>query len=227
MKAITIEGSVRTETGKKAVKSLRRENMIPCELYGGEENVHFSAAVNAVKDIVYTPNFYKAELHIDGRKYDAVIKDIQFHPVTEALLHIDFLEMVPGKAFKTEVPVRTIGTSLGSKIGGKQMLKTRKLSVKSTPEALKDVVEVDVSELELGQSFKVRDIPDTGMEILNNGSIPVVSIEIPRVLRSAQAAEAAAEAEEALEGEEGEEAAAPAAEGEAPAAEGGAEAPAE
>ena len=208
MEAITIEGKLRSDLGKKANKALRRQELIPCELYGGEENVHFTTTNKSLKNIVYTPYFYKADLQIDGKNYEAIIKDIQWHPLTEAILHVDFIELVKGRAVQTEVPVKIIGTPEGVKTGGSLMLKVRKLKVKSLPELLKDKVEVDVSPLLLGQSFMVRDIADTGMEILTAGSIPVASVEIPRALRSMQAledeeaAEAAAAAAEA-EGEEG------------------------
>ncbi len=193
MESIVIEGNVRTGVGKKAVKAIRREGLIPCELYGGSENVHFSTTKNAVKGIIYTPKFYQADIQVDGKSYKAIVKDIQFHPVTDEILHIDFLEMVPGMKIRTEVPVVTVGVAEGVKTGGKLMLNVRKLSVKATPENLLDKIEIDVSHLDLGQSFKVRDIKDTGMEIMNAGGIPIAAVEIPRVLRS----------EEALEGEEG------------------------
>lgn len=206
MESIAIEGNVRKEVGKKSTKALRRESFIPCELYGGSENVHFSASKKAIKDIVYTPNLYLADLNIDGASHKAIIKDIQFHPTTDEILHIDFQELVPGTILRTEVPVRATGVAAGVKNGGKLLINVRKLIVKATPENLKDKIEIDVTPLKLGQSFKVRDIEDTGMQIMNAPGIPIAAVEIPRSLRSAEAGDEAEEGEEG-EGAEGDEAA--------------------
>ncbi len=187
METIAIQGNVRQELGKKATKALRREALVPCELYGGNENIHFSASKKDLKDIVYTPNFYKAGIQVDGKTYEAIIKSIQFHPVTDEILHIDFQELVAGTVLRTEVPVRPVGVAAGVKVGGKLLVNVRKLKVKTTPENLKDKIEIDVSKLRLGQSFKVRDIKDTGMEIVNAKSIPIAAVEIPRSLRGADA----------------------------------------
>ncbi len=208
MEAITIEGNVRTDVGKKSTKALRREGLIPCELYGGKENKHFSATKKAVKGIIYTPNLYLADLNVDGASHRAIVKDIQFHPTTDEILHIDFQELVSGTVIKTEVPVRPVGVAEGVKTGGKLLVNVRKLIVKSTPENLKDKIEIDVTSLELGQSFKVRDIEDTGMQIMNAPGIPIAAVEIPRSLRSAGLDEDGNEIEEGGEGEgEGEAAA--------------------
>jgi len=176
METIAIQGNVRQELGKKATKALRREALVPCELYGGNENIHFSASKKDLKDIVYTPNFYKAGIQVDGKTYEAIIKSIQFHPVTDEILHIDFQELVAGTVLRTEVPVRPVGVAAGVKVGGKLLVNVRKLKVKTTPENLKDKIEIDVSKLRLGQSFKVRDIKDTGMEIVNAKSIPIATV---------------------------------------------------
>jgi large subunit ribosomal protein L25 len=187
METIAIQGNVRQELGKKATKALRREAHVPCELYGGNENIHFSASKRDLKDIIYTPNLYKAGIQIDGKTYEAIVKAIQFHPVTDEILHIDFQELVAGTVIRTEVPVRPVGVAAGVKVGGKLLVNVRKLKVKTTPENLKDKIEIDVSKLRLGQSFKVRDIKDTGMEIINAKSIPIAAVEIPRSLRGADA----------------------------------------
>lgn len=185
METLVIEGNVRTDVGKKATKALRNEGLIPCELYGGAENVHFSATNNGVKGIIYTPNFYTADLQVGGKSYKAIVKDIQFHPVTDEILHIDFQELVPGTVVRTEVPVKAVGSAEGVRVGGKLLINVRKLIVKTTPENLKDKIEIDVTSLKLGQSFKVRDIADTGMQIMNAPGIPIATVEIPRSLRSA------------------------------------------
>lgn len=185
MQAINIEGALRSETGKSAVKGTRTQGLVPCVLYGGKENVHFTSSEINLKKIIYTPNLYKANIQVDGKNYEAIVKDVQYHPVSDKILHIDFQELVPGVKVITHVPVRTIGTSEGVKKGGKLLLNVRKLKVKSTPEQLKDTIEIDVSHLDLGQSFKVRDIKGIEMEVMASPSIPMATIEIPRSLKSA------------------------------------------
>ena len=206
MQTVTIAGTARTVLGKKAVRAVRSEGHIPCNVYGGEKNVHFSAPVNDFKSLLYTPDFKLAEITVDGSVHKAIVKEIQAHPVTDEILHIDFVELVPNKPLKAEIPLRLVGQSAGAKTGGAVIQKMRRASVKTTPECLVDVLEVDITELELGDSGRVRDIkPVEGMEILNNPSSPVVSVEIPRALRSAQAdeeKEAAEAAEAAAEGGE-------------------------
>lgn len=202
MQTFSINGLARTDTGKAATRALRRNGQIPCELYGGEENIHFSTTPSDIKDLIYTPDFFVAEVNINGEKHQAIVKAIQFHPVTDEILHIDFQKLIPGRYVQTEIPVRTVGVAAGVKTGGKLMMKVRKLKVKTTPENLVDKVEIDVSKLKLGQSFKVRDIAETGMQILNSPSIPIASVEIPRSLRSA-ASRAEAEAETGAEEESG------------------------
>lgn len=188
MKTFTIDGALRTEVGKKASKADRVAGRIPCVLYGGSnETVHFTTTTSDIRNLVYSPNFYKVVLNIDGKQHEALMKDITFHPTTEEILHIDFHQLVPGALVNAEIPVNIIGSSEGVRIGGKLLVKVRKLKVKSTPEALKDAIDVDITPLKLGQSIKVKDLPDQGFEILNARSIPIASIEIPRALRSAGA----------------------------------------
>lgn len=185
MQTINIEGALRNSIGKKATKETRKQDLVPCVLYGGKENIHFSSSQPSVKKIIFTPNLYKANLQIEGRNFEAIVKDVQYHPVSDAILHIDFQELVDGVNVITHVPVKTIGTSEGVKKGGKLLLNVRKLKVKSTPDKLQDSIEIDVSHLDLGQSFKVRDIKGVEMEIMASPSIPMATIEIPRSLKSA------------------------------------------
>ena len=203
MQTVAITGTARTVLGKKAVKAVRSEGHIPCNVYGGKENVHFSAPVNDFKSLLYTPDFKVAEITVNGSVHKAIVKEVQAHPVTDRILHIDFVELIPEKAIKAKVPLRLVGQAEGAKTGGAVIQKMRHATVKTTPENLVDILEVDITELELGDSARVRDIkPVDGLEVLNNPSSPVVSIEIPRAVRSAQAdeaAKAAAEAEGATE----------------------------
>ncbi|HZH68202.1 MAG TPA: 50S ribosomal protein L25/general stress protein Ctc [Chitinophagales bacterium] len=202
MKTFTIDGELRTEVGKKASKADRRAGKIPCVLYGGnEETIHFSTTSAQLRNLIYTPNFYKVEIKIDGKVYEALMKDLAFHPVSDEVLHVDFQQLLPGIAVNTEIPVKVIGTSPGVRLGGQLLVKVRKLRVKVTPEALKDEIEINVSKLKLGHSIKVKDLPEQGFEIVNAPNVPIVSVDIPRALRGGDVDDIDADEEE--EGEEG------------------------
>jgi large subunit ribosomal protein L25 len=195
MESIKIDGGTRAGLGKAATKVDRASEAIPCVLYGGSENVHFTTTWNAVRHLIYTADFKTADITVDGKNYTAIVKDIQFHPVNEKILHIDFLKLVQGTPTKVSLPLRLIGQSPGVKAGGKLLQSMRKIKVKVLPENLVDHVTLSISKLDLGQSARVRDIiPIEGVEITMSPSIPVVSIEIPRALRAAAAAEAKAAA---------------------------------
>ena len=205
MESVVIKGNVRTDLGKRSSKVVRHANEVPCVIYGGENNIHFTAPVLDFKKLIYTPDFKMVEIEVDGKTYKCILKDAQFHPVTEDLLHIDFVELIDGKPIKVEIPIRFRGVAPGVKTGGKLYQKLRTVKVKTTPEHLVDEVLVDVSELNLGQSIRVRDIEiGDEMEIMTSLGIPVASVEVPRALRSADAAEEEEEgAEETEGGEEG------------------------
>lgn len=191
METIAITGQPRTGLGKKPSKDLRNDGRIPCVLYGGQDVVHFSVTLNDVKNLIYTPDFRVANLTVDGINFRCIVKDYQLHPLTSNLTHIDFLSLVDGQKVKLEVPVRTKGVSPGVKLGGKLQQKLRRVKVKTLPEEMVTELFIDISPLDLGQSLRVRDIQvPEGIELLNSPSIPVVTIEIPRALRSAAAAEA-------------------------------------
>jgi len=199
MITVAVNGTPRTGTGKKATKADRNSGVVPCVIYGGNEAKHFTTGVKAVRGLIYTADFKVAELNIDGSTHRAIVKNVQFHPVTEAIQHIDFLELVEGKPVKVELPVEFIGTSPGVKSGGKLLQNMRRVKVKALPEKLVDVLTLDISEMELGQSIRVRDIkPVEGIEVMVTGATPVAIVEIPRALRSATtAAEGEAGAEDA------------------------------
>ncbi len=201
MRTIKIKGEPRTALGKSSASALRRANKVPCELYGGDENIHFSVETPDLKSLVYTPDFHLAEVEVDGTSHRCIIKDIQFHPVSDRILHVDFLRLQPGKQVKVELPLKFTGTSPGEKVGGKLTTKLHRIKVQTTPESLVDVISLDISDLELGQSLRIRDIElDDDVQILHNPGIPIASIEIPRALKSADAE--AAEEEEQEEEEE-------------------------
>lgn len=190
MEIIAVNGQARPGLGKKVAKAVRNEGRIPCVLYGGDEVVHFSTTLNEVRGVVYTPDFKVAELSVDGKTYRAILKDVQWHPVSDSIMHIDFLRLVEGHPVKVEVPLRFKGVSPGVRAGGKLQQKLRRVQIKATPEHLVTEISVDISKLELGQSIRVRDIviEEPGVEIMSSPGVPVATIEIPRALRSATAA---------------------------------------
>jgi large subunit ribosomal protein L25 len=197
MQTVAIEGKVRSAFGKKASKATRREGLVPCVAYGKDKVIHFSATPKSFKALIYTPDFKVAELNIDGETYRAIVKDSQFHPVTDALLHMDFLLLIEGNPIVTDIPVRTVGVAPGVKLGGKLMQSTRRLKIKTVPENLVDHLTVDISGLDLGKSVRVRDVKTVdGIQILTSPGIPLVGVEIPRALRSAQTAANKEEGEE-------------------------------
>jgi large subunit ribosomal protein L25 len=193
MEVVKLTGSPRVGIGKKATKADRASEAIPCVLYGGNDNVHFTTTWGDVRHLIYTPDFKLAELTVGSTTTKAILKDVQFHPATEKILHIDFLALTPGQAVKVNIPLRLKGTSPGVKAGGKLIQNVRKIKVKCMPEAIVDELFLDISGLDLGQTARVREIiAQKGIEIMMSPSIPVVLIEIPRALRSAAAAEAKA-----------------------------------
>ena len=188
MKNIVIEASLRTDTGKKSTKALRRTNQVPCVLYGGKGNIHFSADVRAFKELFYKPEFSTAEIQIDGSSYKALVKASQFHPVNDSLLHVDFQELIAGQTILTEIPIRLEGLAPGVKSGGKLNLKLRKLKVKTVPKYLVPEIVINVEHLELSKSVRVREVKMEGIEFLNPTAVPIASVEITRALRAAAAA---------------------------------------
>ncbi len=195
MESFKLVVEVREIVGKAASKVVRHNDAIPCVMYGGNENVHFTTTWSDVRHLVFTPDFKTVEVTIDGATHKAIVKNVQFHPVSEKILHMDFLKLVPGTAIKVILPLRLRGASPGVKLGGKLLQSIRKISVKCTPETLVDQLTLDISKLDLGQSARVRDIDAVeGIEVSMAPAIPVVTIEIPRAMRAAAAAEAKASA---------------------------------
>lgn len=194
MKTVAIKGQVRAGVGKKSTKADRVEKRIPCVLYGGEDTVHFTTTTRDVKSLVYTAEFKTVEIDVDGTTYNAILKDMQFHPVTEEILHMDFLRLIPGHPIKVRVPllIVNIDDCPGIRGGGSLVKELRKLEIKATPENLIDHIDVSVAGLQMGQGVKVRDldIPE-GVEVMSDTGIPVLNIIIPRALKSAMAKESA------------------------------------
>ncbi|MDA3929215.1 MAG: 50S ribosomal protein L25/general stress protein Ctc [Prolixibacteraceae bacterium] len=185
MKTFEVSGNLREGLGKKETKKLRAEDKIPCVLYGTDAPVHFSCDSSAVRKLIYTPNVYLVELDIDGKKHQAIMQDVQFHPVEEMILHIDFLSVSDEKLVKVNIPVVTKGYAVGLKAGGKLQLELRRLTVLALPKDLPDTIEIDVTNIELGESFRVGDIADDKLTILNGKSVPVVRVMITRAAKAA------------------------------------------
>ena len=185
MKTIEIVGSLRKDLGKKATKALRKAGNVPCIVYGGKENVNFFASEPDFKNLVYTPNVYIVKLSIEGKVYSAIMKEIQFHPVSDKILHIDFVEIAEDKAIEITIPVRTVGSSIGVKKGGKLSLAKRGLKVKALAKYLPDVLEVNIETLDVGQSVKVGNLNYENITILNGSREPVVSILSSRLTAKA------------------------------------------
>lgn len=183
MKQVEIIGYKRANLGKKESAQLRNEASVPCVLYGGADQVHFHTPMYLFKDIVYTGDAVKVLIHVEGKKYTAILQETQFHPVSEMLLHADFLELVPNKVVKMDIPVTFVGTSPGVLKGGRFNQKMKKLSVKATPENLPSSIVVDISNLELSKSVKVGDVKAEGYQIINAKSNPIATIEVTRSLK--------------------------------------------
>jgi large subunit ribosomal protein L25 len=190
MEKIKLSGQAREGLGKKYAKSVRNEGNIPCVLYSSSENIHFSVKPLEVRDLIFTPAFRTAEVELNGNTHPCIVKDVQWHPVTDEIVHIDFLELEANRPVKVDLPVAFHGVSPGVKGGGKLQKNLQKVKVKTTPENMVDILNLDISTLELGQAVRVRDIaPIDGVEIITAGATPVATVEIPRALRSASSAE--------------------------------------
>ncbi len=182
MKSIVIEGTLRENSGKKLSKDLRKNNEVPCNI-NGVENFVFSAPVKSFKSLVYSPDFHTATIKLGDKEVNCVIQELQFHPVTDELVHIDFLEIIPGKTLIVEIPLRLNGTPKGAKDGGKITQRIKKLRVKTTPDKLVDRIDINIENIDLGKSIRVGEMKLEGMEILNASHIPVVSVLIPRAIK--------------------------------------------
>lgn len=193
MEIVKVEAQTRESFGKKHTKKVRKEGLVPAIIYGGENNTPISVTPKSVKSLVYTPDFKLTEISVNGETHKCILKDITFHPLSDEIVHIDFLRVIPGTPIKVEIPVDFKGKSPGVKEGGKLISQMRKVKVKTTPESLVDRVFVDISKLELGGSVRVRDIDfPEGIEVMTSTATPVAIVEVPRALKSAAAAEAKA-----------------------------------
>lgn len=207
MRTLEIIAEERKQTGKKETRKIRNEGNVPCVMYGGDKVIHFHTHENNFNELVYTPNVYIVTINMDGKKYRGVLKDIQFHPVTDKITHIDFMEVFEDQPVTIIVPVNLIGESVGLKGGGKLRLKRRRLTIRGHIDKLPDKLDIDITDLDIGQTIKVHELSYEGIEILDPPRAMVVAVissrlamkgmEIPEVVEE--------EAEGEVEGEEGEE----------------------
>ncbi|MDR3712934.1 MAG: 50S ribosomal protein L25 [Puia sp.] len=192
MKTITIEGQLRTEHGKQATRQLRSEGNVPGVIYGGAKELSFSAPATSFKTLVYTPDFQLAEVKLGADSYKCILKDLQFDKVTDALIHVDFLELVEDKKVIATIPIKFTGAAKGVKDGGKLITKMKALKVKTYPKHLRENIEVDLTELELNANVRVEDVKAENYEILNSPRIPIASIVLTRQLKQEEASAAPA-----------------------------------
>ncbi|MBN2616055.1 MAG: 50S ribosomal protein L25/general stress protein Ctc [Bacteroidales bacterium] len=195
MKTVSLSGSLRENVGKKDAKQHRKEGKFPCVIYGGKEQVHFTLDRLAFDKVLFTPDVYVIKIELDGKTYETILQDIQYHPTTDEVLHVDFLELVPGKPVTIGLPVSLTGKAPGVVKGGKLRLKLRKLKVKGLIEKMPETIEVSVSKLDIGRAVKVKDVSVEGLQFLDPASNVIVTVKTARGI-------VAGEEEEEEEGEE-------------------------
>ncbi len=186
MKTLEVKAVKRAEFGKKAAKAFRREGLIPCVIYGGSEEIAFTVDAKEIKPLIYTPNSYIVELNFDGKIEKAVMREVQFHPVREQILHIDFYRVQEGKPVAISIPVRLSGTAEGVKIGGKLALSARKLMVKAMVDQLPDEIVVDVTPLQVGQTIFVGDLKQENVTFVTPATTAVCAVRGTRASRAQQ-----------------------------------------
>lgn len=192
MKTLTFNATTRSEYGKKAAKAARKQGLVPCVIYGGSENVNFFIAEKDLKPLIYTPNSYIVEIDVEGKKETAVLRDVQYHPIREQILHIDFYRVQEGKPVQIALPVRLTGSAEGVKVGGKLMLAVRKLTVSALVDKLPDEILVDVTPLQVGQTIFVGDLNIDGIKFVTPATQAVCAVRVTRASKgSAEETEAA------------------------------------
>ena len=197
MLEITLTGKKRTETGKKASKLMRKEGLVPCNLYGEKKDANgapeamaFAIPFSELRKAIYTPNIYIINLDIDGEKHIAITKEMQFHPVTDAPLHVDFLEVTPEKPITVGIPVNLVGLAAGVRLGGRMSLSIRQIKVTAPYKNIPEKLDVDVTNLEIGKSIKVGSLSYPGLELATPAEVIVCSVKMTRAAQAAAAAAA-------------------------------------
>jgi large subunit ribosomal protein L25 len=201
MKLLEIKCTRREKVGKKESKKLRKQGRVPCVLYGGDEIIHFLASENDFRHLVYTPNVYLLQLDIEGKVYNAILQDIQFHPVTDSILHMDFFQVFDDKPVSIYVPVQLNGVPEGVKHGGKLALEARRLRARALTGDLPDVLQIDVSGIGLGKSIKVEELEFANIQLLDSPNTVIASVKLTRAARGVLPEDEEVEGAEA-EGEE-------------------------
>ena len=186
MKTIEIKGTVRTELGKKNSKQIRKEGNVPCVIYGKEQNVHFYAHENSFKNLVYTPDAHIVRLDLDGNEHELVMQDIQFHPVTDKITHIDFMEIDEKKPIIISLPIKVVGDSIGVKAGGKLRIKKRSLKVRGLANNIPEFLTIDVTDLKIHHSIKVGDLSYDKVELIDPKITTILSVATSRVVQKAE-----------------------------------------
>jgi large subunit ribosomal protein L25 len=186
MNTIAIEGQLRSESGKKAARAVRSKDQVPGVIYGGASTVSFSATQKDLKPLVFSPEFKLVKITVDGKAYTCILKDLQFHKLTDELIHLDLLELVEGKPLLASIPVKYTGTSIGVKNGGRLVVKVKSVKVKCLPADLKECLEVSIEKLEIGKNLRIEDIKYPGITIMQSPRIPIASVETTRALKQAE-----------------------------------------
>ena len=201
MKTVEIIGYKRANLGKSESKRLRADQNVPCVLYGGEKQIHFYSPAILFRDVLYTDEAHFIHLNIEGEEYQAILQDVQFHPVSEMILHVDFLQIFDGKPVKMEIPLHFVGNSKGVINGGVLVKKRRKLRVSALPKNMPDHIDVDITNLDFHKAVKVGDIATENFEVLDSTIASVAVVEVPRAMKgkTMTAEEEAAEEEAATE----------------------------
>lgn len=191
MKVVSMSGSLRANVGKKDAKKIRSEGQVPCVIYGGKDQVQFYMNDRNFEDIVFTPEVCFIKITIDGKEYDVVLQDIQYHPVTDSILHADFMELSPERHIVMNIPVKITGTAPGVLKGGKLDQKLRKLKVKALPEFMPDFINVSIDGMDIGNAVKVADIPFENISLLDNKNNVIISVKVTRAVEETPADKAA------------------------------------
>lgn len=187
MKTLVIKGDIRSNTGKVSSKVLRSEGKVPCVVYGGTDHIHFGVYSADLKALIYTPNTYLVQLQLGAKVMTAHLQDVQFHPVSDEILHIDFQEIVAGKDVTLNIPVKVKGNAAGVRAGGRLAQRIKRLRLRGEAKNMPDFVELDVEKLEIGQGIRVRDISVPNVEILDAAANTIVAVEVTRASLQAEA----------------------------------------
>ena len=180
MKTVSISGSPRANVGKKDARALRREGNVPCVLYGGKEQVTFFVPERSFVKLVYSPDVHLVDLDLSGKKVNAILKEIQYHPINDKITHVDFLEVIPGKAVTVKLPVKCQGTPAGVREGGKLQIKQRYVEVRGAIEKMPEALNLDVTNMVLGDTIKISDLKYDGLTFLASPSVTIIAVRITR-----------------------------------------------